>query len=278
MQHVPDERLYRVSGRWEDYTNYGILQDFSDSVGNIFPLQMDTWYYDNAFAPVGHMDLGESGITEQLGVRAWLARQVHAFEEAFSEFVQLHTDADGQYWDTFPDRRSLPRNTPRERHGDDAQPPPDSLVTGTTIRFDARATIRGPHGYIGDIWLRNVGALQVGARRIDPAQPHAAASPIALWEATLHLEIVSLFLLENQAALMHTRDEWKRLRTEDPTQTIDLREDPPALVAVTLVEPPPTTPLNNQELYVKNGPHLARAISMWENRADYPFIWDIRDR
>jgi hypothetical protein len=248
MQHVPDERLYRALGRWEDYTNFGILQDFRDSINNIFPLHMDTWCYDNAASFVGHMDLTESENIEELGVEAWLALQVHAFEEAFSDFVHLRTDL------------------------------VDTNAWGTIIRFDVRATLRGSEGYIGDLWLRNVGGLQIAVRTHDPVHQRAAVSPVVAGIAYLDLDIVSLFLPDNQAALVQTREEWKRLRAEDPTVTIDPREDPPALVAVTLVEPPLSTPLNNQELYTKNGPRLAQAISIWEEITGRPFVWEPQTR
>lgn len=278
MQQVPDERLYRVASRWEDYTNYGILQDFRDSVGNVFPLQMDTWYYANAFSPVGIMNLGESGTTEQLGVREWLARQVLAFEEAFSDFVRLRADlVDTHYWHPNLNRRSLARDSPGKRRDDDAQLAPETIITGTIIRFDARATLRGSEGYIGDIWLRNVGALQLGTRRFGPVQQRPAFPPIAPKFAWLHLDIVSLFLPDNQATLAQTRNEWKRLRAEDPTVTVDVREDSPAPPVVTLVDPPPSTPLNNQELYAKNAPRLSQAISTWEKNTDHPFVWEISD-
>jgi hypothetical protein len=278
MQLIPDERLYRILGRWEDYTNYWILQDFRDSVGNIFPLYMDTWYYDNAFSPVGIMDLGESGTTEQLGVREWLAQQLHAFEAAFADIVKLRRDlVDTSYWHQDPGRRDHAGDTSGEQRSDDAGPLPDSLIMGTSIQFDVRATLRGTEGYIGDLWLRNVGALQLATRRFGSVQQGLAVSQIAPWFAWLHLDIVSLFLPDNQVTLAQTRDEWNRLRAEDPAVTIDPREDPPEVVAVTLVDPPPATPPNNQELYERNRPRLDRAIAAWEQATGHPFVWELHN-
>ncbi|MGE5334590.1 MAG: hypothetical protein ACM3N4_07820 [Nitrososphaerota archaeon] len=260
MRHIPDDRLYRVSGRWEDYTNYGMLQDSRESVGNLFPLHMDTWYYDNAFSPVGMMDLGKSGA-------------------AFAGLVQLRTDmVNTHYWHPKPGRPGLPREAFWERRSAEVPLPPETVITGTIIRFDARATLRGPKGYIGDRWLRNVGALQLGTRRFGSVQQHPAIPPIAPKFALLHLDIVSLFLPDNQATLAQTRAEWERLRAEDPTVTIDEREDSPALPVVTLVDPPPSTPSDNRELYEQNGPRLARAISTWEELTHHRFVWEMRDR
>jgi hypothetical protein len=273
MLQDQEKRLYRVSGWWEDYTNYGILQDLWESVGNIFPLHMDTWYFDDAYSPVGHMDLGEYGMVEQLSVGAFLTEQVHAFGEAFTAIVRLHTDATVYYRRPDQGIRTFHLDESVDQLPEIAKQLPDSLITGLIVRFDVLATLRGPDGYIGDLWLRNVGALQLSIRIPAQAQQRAALPHVSPWMTTLHLDIVSLFLPDNQATLLQTRNEWKRLREVDPTVTIDSREDSPAPPVVTLVDPPPSTPLNNQELYEKNGPRLAQAISAWEGLTGHPFMW-----
>lgn len=270
------EQLYRVGGRWEDYTNFGILQDFKDSGDNIFPLHIDTWYYDNAINPLGHMDLRKIGTKDHLDTGAFLAQQAETFSEAFSGLVQLHTIARVGYRPPEERIRSFALNSSMDRLTALAQELPGAIILGSIIRFDVLVTLRGPDGYIGDIWLRNVGDLQLFGGIVEPPPQSSGNSARAAGHAILQLDVASLFMSDNQTTLVQTRNQWKRIREIDPTVTIDLREDSPASPVVTLVDPPSSTPLDNQELFEKNGPRLAQAISIWEDRTRCPFIWEIR--
>lgn len=271
------ERLYRIGGRWEDYTNYGILLDFKDSIGNIFPLHIDTWYFDNAIAPLGHMELSEIATVDHPDLWAFLAEQIKNFAEAFSPFIHLHTDAWLSYRLPGQGRRIGSLNVSIAHLADVTEQVPAANVTGVIIRLDVLVTVRGPDKYIGDIWLKNVGDLQLSGDVSQTVSQYSGNSVNATGRAALQLDVASLFLPDNQATLTEAREEWRRLRAIDPTVTIGLREDSPALAVVTLVEPPPSTPPNNQELYEENEPRLAQAINAWTARTGYPFVWEIRD-
>ena len=277
MRHVPDERLYRVSGRWEDYTNFGILQDFKDSIGNIFPLHIDTWYFDNAIGPLGHMELSEIATVDRLNMRAFLSEQLENFSDAFSPFVRLLTDAWLSYRPPSQGRRTFSLNVPIDRLAVVTEQIPDASITGAIVRFDVLVTLRGPDGYIGETWLKNVGDLQLSGYISQAASQFSGNSVKASGKATLQLDVASLFLPDNQATLTQTREEWRHLRGIDPTVTIDLREDSPMPPVVTIVDPPPSTPSDNQELYERNRPRLDTAITVWEESTGHPFVWEIHD-
>lgn len=271
------ERLYRIGGRWEDYTNYGILLDFKDSIGNIFPLHIDTWYFDNAIAPLGHMELSEIATVDHLNMRAFLAAQLENFSEAFLPFIQLHADAWLSYWLPGQRRRIGSLNIPIAHLADVTEQIPDANVTGVIIRLDVLVTLRGPDKYIGDIWLKNVGDLQLSGGVSQTVSQYSGNSVNATGRAALQLDVASLFLPDNQATLTEAREEWRRLREIDPTVTIDLREDSPTFPVVTLVDPPSSTPSDNKELYERNRPRLDTAITAWEKSTGYPFVWETRD-
>ena len=292
--------------KWR-YTNATTeFPDFDDLP--YFHVNMDTWYYSelvdpNHQATLGRVVLGEGPITPAQDVGRFIAEQVVAFRDSFSEIFRpalisiditpkltgvVHnlqrfsppvTQQEVEAFQTAVNWVSAP-NTPAEG------------VTSLSITFDMHAIVRDEHGEYTQVWLPEAGHVWYSARYTDgtiptyPAVTHIltplAQRGRALWTATLECNFISLFRQNNADILDRVRSQWQDWLQNHPlgeeshdanNRPADEHERSGEYFIVTLAKPSPGTPPDNRELSERNLPRLRAALSQWEETLGASFEW-----
>jgi hypothetical protein len=244
-------------------------------------MRLDTWYYKDVVDQIGQMDLGEASLSARngLGVAAthWLA----AWWEGFRGLA-LPLSVRASYIKSLrppavsgEDKAIQPDTTPEEVGAwlETITYPIYSLY----ISFDLVVTVRTWDGTLQETRLPRPGYGSLNARGWDfrnMTVDELAQPPVKAWRALMTLNAVSLFRRSNAPVLQRVRRLWRTQLEHDPdSSTLDLHTDDYGIV--TLADPPPGPPPDNQELYERNGLRLREAIAKWEQATGHPFEWEV---
>jgi hypothetical protein len=272
---------YAAGGRPEpeDYVNYGVLIGNPDNP--YLHTRMDTWYYSDSVDDVGEMDLGEASLSARngLGVAAthWLA----AWWEGFRGLA-LPLDVSAPYVKSL--RPTVLLGEHKVIQPDTTPQAVGSWLETITypiyqlhIPFDLEVTVRAWDGTLQETRLLRPGFVDLSATGWDPRNwtvDELAEPPVMAWRALMTLDNVSLFRRSNAPVLQRVRRLWKMRRELDPgSGSLEVHTEDDAIV--TLADPPPGTPPDNEELYERNAPRLREAIRRWEQATGCPFKWKV---
>lgn len=273
-----------------------------------FHVNMDTWYYSewvdpNHHATLGRVVLGEGPITPEQDVGAFIAQQVAAFRDSFSDIFRPALISIGITPKLTGVVHNLRRFSPPVSQEEVEalqtainQAPYSAIpyegVTSLSITFDMRATVRDEHGEYTQVWLPEAGYVSYSAEYTDgtiptyPAVTHIltplAQKGRALWTATLECNFISLFRQSNADVLNRVRSQWQDWLQNHPlgqesrdanNRPADEHERSGEYFIVTLAKPSPGTPPDNRELSERNLPRLRAALSQWEEMLGASFEW-----
>jgi hypothetical protein len=275
-----------------------------------FHVNMDTWYYSelvdpNHQATLGKVALGENPITPAQDVGRFIAEQVVAFRDSFSDIFRpalisvgveprltgvVHFSCDYSPPVTQDEVEALQTSVNQASYSN----VPYEGVTNLSITFDMHAIVRDEHGEYTQVWLPEAGHVRYSARYTDgtiptyPAVTHIltplAQRGRALWTATLECNFISLFRQSNADVLNRVRSQWHDWLQDHPLgeesrdangELLDEPERSGEYFVVTLAELPPGTPPDNRELSERNLPRLRAALSQWEETLVASFEWAV---
>lgn len=293
--------------RTDLYTN--ALRGFG-SAPNVpyLSLNLDSWYYSEWADPdhaamLGTLELGIGPLTVAQGASDFIARQVAAFQGAFADLFRPTTV---EVW--YKPKLTAPMKnafhfaapkSPTEVQAMQSQLEHSSYdgITSLWITFDVRTVVRDWDGELRPTWLPAAGQLWCNATYASGMEHEGpgtgaaryrltplAQAGMAVWTATLRCSVISLFRRSNAGALTYARAEWQSwLQAHPQTNTSvgdeqaedDAHAETPYAYIVTLAEPPPGTPADNQMLHDLNTPRLREAVSRWEQALGQSLQWGV---
>jgi len=257
------------------YLNYGLFE-YPERV-RIWDLQLDTWYFDMD-EQLGRMERQAGPVIREGGGR-YLWQQLAAFRDAFAPVARLHPVAQINYQEREPIPAGYWTSAPLEseaafvRAVETGFRSRDHILQGGYVVWEGRAVVRDNNRDFVEHWLPDMGFTRLYAG-LDgkPLRELSQGQPVQ-WRAPVFMNFVSLFRRDNRDVLAVARAQWRRLRSLDPTATVDLGESSPAKLIVALADPPSGTPSDNRDLYEFNAPRLRAAIAKWEQATGHPFQW-----
>jgi hypothetical protein len=227
---------------------------------------------------LGRMELPAGPVIREGGGR-YLWQQFAAFRDAFAPGARLHAVAQINYQEREPIPAGYWASAPLEseaafvRAVETGFHSRDHILQGGYVVWEGRAVVRDKKSDLVEHWLPDMGFTRLYAG-LDgrPLRALSQGQPVA-WRAEVYMNFVSLFRRDNSTVLAMARTQWKRLRSLDPTATVDREESSPAELIVALADPPSGTPSDNRDLYESNAPRLRGAIAKWEQATGHPFKW-----
>jgi hypothetical protein len=263
----------------ERYTNAGLFE-YPERV-LFWGLCLDTWYYLNDDL-VGELSLGRGPKWRQDDLAGFLWRTFTQFRHAFRTLAELHPVATISYTTVeemsygYQRPVSLENRVLFEEQLAAGYESPEDGIQGGSVRWDGRATIRTTEGKLIEHEMPNMGSLKLSTGSlVNPTQRSSGIERFAEWLARVESDFVSLFMCDNSRALAEVRERWRTLRRQDPTLRW-MREEIFLDPMVTLVDPPPTAPVDNQALCEPNLSRLRAAVQAWEQETGQAFHATIR--
>lgn len=266
---------------YASYINFGKIKQKGPL--DILHLRADTWYYASGDR-LGSMDLGDGPVLISAGAWAFVFEQLDAFfQSSFGVFratgtaellyqgLRDHIRGDPRY-------RSLTLLPGRLEDDVSERLHPKSVIAGLRVPCDIHVALRTFEGEVEWQWLR-AAEFTLSSEEV-PGMKCSAGPDVAVWRATIWIDVLSLFKTNNAKEIEYVRTLWLDLRDKHPgmaTFADVLQGDYNDLMCtsiITLVAPPPNTPPDNQELAKLNVPALYAAISRWELVTRRPFKWE----
>jgi hypothetical protein len=271
------------------YTNsdFGFARIPDDA--SIFRLRMDTWYHDEE--TLGNMALGDGPIYAYPGVGQFLASQLGILSNAFKQILELQRVRVGF------------RYQPTGVMGSGQWFPPPAvsedfvqieqaiqqfpyLITSMLVEYDLLATIRDEQGILVDTWLPTAGWLTYSCHYTDEhVQENGAAVTYRLiptveqgyapWFVTWHCNYSSIFKQSNREVLNRERERWKKRVASHQMPGANEDDWESRSTVVTLVDPPPGTPSDNESIAEHNLPRFQHALTRWGIEVGSVFTWEL---